>query len=53
MLGVADRAATPLGGIDAAVRSWTIKSEEDGSACRIGVRVSLKAQQRRLDLDTD
>jgi hypothetical protein len=31
VLGVADRAATPPGGIEAAAASWTIGSEEDGS----------------------
>jgi hypothetical protein len=30
VLGEADRTATPLGGIEAVVASWTIESEEDG-----------------------
>jgi hypothetical protein len=30
MLGAADRAATPPGGIEAAAGSWTIGSEKDG-----------------------
>jgi hypothetical protein len=33
VLGEADRAATPLGGIEAVAASWTIESEEEGACC--------------------
>jgi hypothetical protein len=37
MLGVADRVAAPLGGIDAGTASWTIGAEEDGPRVRMSM----------------
>jgi hypothetical protein len=37
MLGVADRVAAPLGGIDAGTASWTIGAEEDVPRVRMSM----------------
>ena len=57
MLGEADRAATPTGGIEAAAASWTLEAEEDGpraktrpcseQACQIGEASRLRTARAR------